>query len=216
VPPVKPAALTAIQVGATVRLSWGLVPDAASYKLKRISGTVVTALPDATTTSAIDASVAVDTNYSYQIQACNKSGCSDWTVAADIKVPHIPAPPTAVKAIVRQNVIFVTWPNNDNATSAKLTRNSAQISAAARAPYTDSGVIAGTVYTYGVSACNATGCSAVVSSAAVTAGLVQAGPTVMRGYDYNALGRLTKVKEDGSLKTQYDYDKAGNRKQVNE
>lgn len=214
--PAAPATLSATQAASTIRLSWSAASNATVYKLRRTNGAAVTALADASGTSATDSSVAVDTDYTYQVQACNSAGCSGWTSAASIRVPHIPAPPTSVGAVVRKDMIVVSWPNNDNATSARLTRNGTQVSAAAASPYSDTSVVNNTAYTYGVSACNLTGCSAVVSSPTVTAGVLQAGAPAVEGYGYDALGRLIKVTAGAALKTEYKYDNAGNRKQVNE
>jgi len=216
-PPAQPASLSATQEAATVRLAWTASANATLYKLRRLNGQAMAALPDATATSALDVGVAVDTDYIYQVQACNSGGCSaGWTASGVIRVPHIPAPPAPVSAVVRQNGIYVSWPNNDTATSFKLSRNGAQVSSAATPPHADTNVVKGTSYVYGVSACNATGCSAVASSAAVVAGAVQPGGRVVNGYVYNVLGRLTTVSQDGTTKTEYEYDSAGNRKQVDE
>ena len=216
-PPAQPASLIATQEAATVRLVWPASANATLYKLRRLNGPDVVALPDTAATSALDAGVAVDIDYIYQVQACNSGGCSaGWTASAVIRVPHIPAPPAPVSAVVRQNGIYVSWPNNDTATSFKLSRNGSQIASAATSPHADTGVVKGTSYVYGVSACNATGCSAVATSAAVVAGTVQAGGRVLNAYGYNVLGRLTTVTQDGTTKTEYEYDSAGNRKQVDE
>jgi len=216
-PPAQPASLIATQEAATVRLVWPASANATLYKLRRLNGPAVVALPDTAATSALDAGVAVDIDYIYQVQACNSGGCSaGWTASAVIRVPHIPAPPAPVSAVVRQNGIYVSWPNNDTATSFKLSRNGSQIASAATSPHADTGVVKGTSYVYGVSACNATGCSAVATSAAVVAGTVQAGGRVLNAYGYNVLGRLTTVTQDGTTKTEYEYDSAGNRKQVDE
>ena len=216
-PPAQPASLSATQEAATIRLAWAASANATVYKLRRLNGQAAVALPDTAATNAVDGSVLVDTDYIYQVQACNSGGCSPgWTASALVRVPHVPAPPAPVSAVVRQNGIYVSWPNNDTATSFRLSRNGNPVSNAATPPHADTDVVKGSSYVYGVSACNATGCSAVASSAPVVAGAVQAGGRVVNGYGYNVLGRLTTVTQDGTTKTEYEYDSAGNRKQVDE
>jgi len=215
-PPQAPASLAAAQSGATVVLSWPAPANATLYKLRRTNGSVVATWPDIATTTATDGSVAVDTDYVYQVQACNSSGCSSmWTSSATIRLPHVPAPPATVTAKVLKYGISINWSSTDNATSFKLLRNGVEIAVLMGAPFTDTGPVGGTSYVYGVSACNATGCSAVTSAKPVTAGTVPAG-AVQETYEYDALGRLNKVYQDGAMKTQYDYDGAGNRTQVTE
>ena len=199
-----------------IRISWPVVANATFYKTTRISAEEVVPYPDVTTNSALDAGVAVDIDYIYNIKACNASGCSPGRDSAKIRIPHIPAPPASLSALVRENLIYLTWPNADNATGFQLLKNAGAILNIAVPSYTDAAVTKGTSYTYKVRACNVTGCSAAVATATVVAGAVQAGTNVVEGYDYNVLGRLIKVKENGTVKTQYDYDNAGNRKQVSE
>lgn len=208
--------LAAIQLGPTVRLAWPVVANATFYKLKRSGGAATITLPDTAGTNATDSSVSVDVDYIYSVQACHAGGCSLGKDAAKIRLPHIPAPPASLSAMVRQNLIYLTWPNADNATSFQLLKNAEVISNIGVPSYADAAVTKGTSYTYKVRACNATGCSAAVATATAVAGVVQAGTNVVEGYDYNVLGRLIKVKENGTVKTQYDYDNAGNRKQVSE
>lgn len=70
-------------------------------------------------------------------------------------------------------------------------------------------------YTYRVSACNLFGCSDNSTARTVTV-TAQSQPPVAIEYEYDALGRLREVVVDGSVKTGYAYDKAGNRTQVTE
>lgn len=76
--------------------------------------------------------------------------------------------------------------------------------------------INGMSYGYEAKPCSNNSCTSTVFSATINSGGVQPGPRVVESYDYNVLGRLIKVGQDGATKTQYEYDKAGNRKQVNE
>lgn len=46
--------------------------------------------------------------------------------------------------------------------------------------------------------------------------IAAAGIATNEQYEYNALGRLTKVRVDGTVKTDYKYDSAGNRTTVTE
>lgn len=208
--------VAATQFTAGVRLFWLPVTNATFYTVKRSSDVATITLPNAVSEAAVDMSVSVDTDYVYNVQACNASGCSTGRNSAKIRIPHIPAPPVSLNALVRQNLIYLSWPNTDNATSFRLSKNGTGILTSTSPSYADAAVTKGTTYTYKVKACNQTGCSAEIATASVVAGTVQAGTNVVEGYDYNVLGRLTKVKENGAVKTQYEYDNAGNRKQVSE
>lgn len=68
-------------------------------------------------------------------------------------------------------------------------------------------------YTYEAQSCNNTGCSSSRFQVTVLTGLAQSSKLV-EGYEYNALGRIIKVKRNGASKSQYYYDQAGNRQQV--
>jgi YD repeat-containing protein len=213
-PPV--ASVTVSQAVNRIRVSWPAVGNATFYRVTvMFDGDDVT-FTNIITTSMLQSGILVDTDYMYNVKACNASGCSPGRDSAKIRIPHIPAPPASLSAIVRQNLIYLTWPNADNATGFELLKNTELISNIGVPSYSDAAVTKGTSYTYKVKACNATGCSAAVATATAVAGQVQAGTNVVEEYDYNVLGRLIKVKENGTVKTQYDYDNAGNRKQVTE
>jgi len=215
--PGAPAFITVTQSGLTVKVAWAASANATLYRMRRAGGASAVAFPDTAGTGVDDTNVPVDTELMYQVQACNSTGCSaGWTSSATIRIPHIPAAPAPATATARADAIYVSWPSTDNASSFKLNRNGSQIAAAATAPYADAGVTKGTSYVYGVSGCNSTGCSAYALSAPVIAGEIQAGVKVSEEFDYDVLGRLRRVGTDGSTRARYDYDKAGNRRQVTE
>lgn len=107
---------------------------------------------------------------------------------------------------------IVAW--NGGQQSTELYENNIRVATAASSGnYTAPNKPAGT-YTYYVHDCAPCVDSAplIVQVNPATGGTGGAGET----YEYDVLGRLTKVKMDGVVKTVYSYDKAGNRTTVTE
>ncbi|WP_323141128.1 RHS repeat domain-containing protein [Massilia phyllosphaerae] len=74
----------------------------------------------------------------------------------------------------------------------------------------------GMTYAAESNSCSNNTCSTSGFTVSVVTPSVQPSAKVVEKYQYNALGRLIRVSRDGVSKAQYDYDNAGNRKQVNE
>ncbi len=132
----------------------------------------------------------------------------------------VPAAPASISVTVNLSSMFVKWAPSAIATKYNLNRNGALIASNLTALYyVDLTVVTGTSYSYSINACNATGCSTTwttSTSSANVAGALQTGNMVGQQYEYDALGRLKKVKVGGADKTNYQYDKAGNRTTVTE
>lgn len=210
-PPTAPTSLAASQNGQSIVLSW-TPSNATQYQLFRINNGQAFSIAQVYATTFTDTTIATDTDYFYQVQACNAAGCSGVVSSSNIIIPHIPIQPAQLLVAVRMGGINIKWTNSDNATSFKLSRNGIQILSSAVTSYIDTTTINGESYIYGLNACNNTGCSAQTSSSLVVAGDIR----IKDEYEYNALGRLTKFRSDDTLKTEYQYDAAGNRKNVKE
>lgn len=222
VPPIPPVpnSMTAVVSGPSVPVTWGTSTDATSYELQRNSVSFNPNNTTITTTSLTDTTAIPGTPYIYGVRACNATGCSSpWKTSASITVPPIPATPATMSATVNLSSIFVQWSVSLGATQYQFDRSpvfNPSLTAENITLYTDTSVANGTSYTYSVRACNGTGCSAAKILPAKVAGAVVAGALVGEQYDYDPLGRLTKVKVEGAVKTDYQYDKAGNRTTVTE
>lgn len=130
--------------------------------------------------------------------------------------PTIPAPPSPVIAKVARSTILISLDSISAATFYQVRRNGSQVAQPSASSFVDTSVINGQSYTYTVNSCNAAGCSAFTASPAVTAGNVQVGSSANERYEYDALGRLKKFIANQKTKTDYKYDKAGNRTEVTE
>jgi YD repeat-containing protein len=161
-------------------------------------------------------------SYSYYLKDCFQPPTSSPPICSTSGSVNIsvvlsgPTAPSFIKAGVNQSVIVVNWAASGGATSYQLYRDGALLTTLPKTGHTDLSAVNGASYTYSVKACGTSTCSAAVIALPVTAGLVSAGVGVTENYVYDALGRLNTVKSNGSVKTDYRYDKAGNRSAVTE
>jgi len=86
-------------IESTVDVKWSVVTDATYYNLYRSesSSDIGTIIDIAHTNSFIDTTVVTDTLYYYRIEACNDSGCSDFTTADS---GYIGNPTTTITKVV--------------------------------------------------------------------------------------------------------------------
>ena len=172
--PTVPASLAAVAVSSTqIDLSWTASTDdvgVTSYKVYRDGGVTPIATPTGTTYS--NTGLAVVTNYSYTVSACDAAGnCSAQSTAAnattpDTQAPTVPANLTAVAVSSTQiNLSWTASTDDVGVTSYKIYRNTAQIAAPAGTIYSDTGLMGSTLYSYTVSACDAANNCSAQSSA---------------------------------------------------
>jgi YD repeat-containing protein len=178
VPVNEPAGAPTLSVPSTngtgsYAVNWSAVTGATSYNLQEQvnGGSWATVQGSAATSWA--ASGKSNGSYGYQVQACNSSGCSAWSVAASVTVllpPPVPAS-LAVPA-TSSGSVGVSWSASSTATSYTLQHRlgSGGWSTAYSGSGTSTTVAEGTTgsYTYQVQACNGGGCSSWRASSAVT------------------------------------------------
>ncbi|WP_082579858.1 RHS repeat domain-containing protein [Pelomonas sp. Root1444] len=161
-------------------------------------------------------------SYSYYVKDCFQPPTSSppiCSTSGSVNISVVLSAPTApsfIKAGINQTIIVVNWAVTGGATSYQLSRNGALLTTLSSTGYSDLAAVSGTSYTYSVKACNAGSCSAALAATPVTAGAISTGVAVTENYVYDALGRLNTVKTNGNVKTDYRYDKAGNRSAVTE
>ena len=146
----------------------------------------------ANATTYVDTTVALGTDYVYQVRAFNLSGFSAWATSATIAVPTLPAAPTGLARTITRTAagpdrVALRWTDNANnetsftlqrATNNTFTANVTNITVAANATtYTDS-VPHGQTWYYRIQAVNVVGVSAWSNS--VNATTVPATPTNFR------------------------------------
>jgi hypothetical protein len=139
-----------------VAVTWPAVSNATYYQVYR-NGTVVRSTVIGTTYN--DASATALVVYTYQVKACNPSGCSDLS-PSDTGFRAI-GPPASVTASdgTYFDRVAVSWPAASGATSYEVYRDGTLLSAVSGTSYNDTAAVAGTIYGYQIKACNATSCS---------------------------------------------------------
>ncbi|WNO08948.1 RHS repeat-associated core domain-containing protein [Teredinibacter sp. KSP-S5-2] len=114
-------------------------------------------------------------SYTYKVQACNTTGCSDWKISSVAEVLHPPATPASLTppASDYDGAFTVSWASTATATSYKLQRKtgsngtwSLDLYSGSGTGYSQTGLANGT-YFYRAQACNAGGCSGWKESASV-------------------------------------------------
>ena len=163
-----------------VSLSWTASTDNAAVTGYYVLRNGVT-LGSTTTTTYVDTTTAPGTKYTYQILAYDAAGntaasasvTTTTPAAPDTAAPSVPASVTATA--VNSSQINVGWSartDNIGVSSYKVYRNGAvvgTVSASAGTSFGDSGLAAGTSYSYTVVACDGAGnCSAQSSATSAT------------------------------------------------
>ena len=169
--PATPSNVAAISLGLTsIRISWDSVDGADNYEVHNNDELVITINNPATTTyTATDLLPA--TEYTYEIKACNDSGCSAAVSATAMTPVAIPATPSNVAAIsFGFTSISISWDSVVGADNYEV-HNNGELVTTIEYPatiYTATGLLPNTEYTYEVKACNNSGCSDFASVSAMT------------------------------------------------
>jgi endoglucanase len=159
-PPSAPASLVGLAGNAQAVLSWTASPGAASYNVKRAStdGGPYSIVANVTATNHTDLNLTNGTAYYYVVSALNQAGQSGNSTQASV-TPEAFAVTGLAAVTVSASQIDLTWNALDDATSYHVKR--ALLNGG---PYTtvgsgitttnfqDSGLAAGTIYHYVVSA----------------------------------------------------------------
>ena len=150
-----------------VRVSWNSVNNASSYIVYRSNGSEGVYSQIASTSSSIydDSSAVATITYSYKIKACTglsgTGNCSDYS-SFDTGYRAIVAPntPTASDGTYTDKV-RISWSSVSGANSYIIYRctstnssSCSQISTDSSSPYDDTGVTAGIIYYYRLTACS--------------------------------------------------------------
>ena len=183
--PARPATPSAsAQSDTAIEVTWSAVSGATNYRLYRSpssGGTYTRVGGDISALSYLDSGRSADTEYFYQLEACNSAGCSSRSLEVSATtLPVAPTQPSAPSASAQsESEILVTWSAVSGATSYKLYRSPssggsyAQIGGDISAlSYLDSGRSADTEYFYQLEACNSGGCSSRSPEVSATTPLV--------------------------------------------
>ncbi|QRP64039.1 fibronectin type III domain-containing protein [Rhodanobacter sp. FDAARGOS 1247] len=183
---LPPAAPSSITVPATssgsIAVSWAASGTATSYTLQQRlgSGSWGSVYTGAATGST--RTVTASGSYTYQVQACNASGCSAYKAssAVTVTIPPATAPSLSVPASSSTGSYTVSWGGVGGATSYTLQE---QVSGASWATIQSSSATSKALsgkgngtYGYRVQACNAGGCGAWSGTGSIAVTLIPATP----------------------------------------
>jgi hypothetical protein len=163
-PPAAPANLKAASIStSSVKLTWTASSGATSYKVyRKTPSTNWTLIFNGTAISYTDTLAAGNTitaSHSYYVQACNTAGCSAAT-----KTAVVPFAPTTFTATAGTGNVVLKWADKSaNETGFEIFRKPGACSAtgtwtkiasiaANASTYTNTGLAAGTIYSYKVRA----------------------------------------------------------------
>ena len=182
--PAAPSSLVASSLSSVqIKLTWtDNANSETGFKILRATGSgsfVQIASLGRNLTSFTDTGLTSATAYSYRVCATNGLGDSAYsnTASATTAIPNAPAAPSSLTALViSPSQINLSWTDNsDNETGFKIERAvgggvfaAVTTVGAGVSSFINSGLAAGTAYTYRVSATNAVGDSAYSNTAAGT------------------------------------------------
>ena len=184
--PVKPTNLE-IQINSQikgVKLSWTAPSGTYDYRVRRGTGAALTISESAYTDTAISSG----NTYSYVVTACNSVGQCSPEATISITLAAIPATPTNLFSGIGEGKLDISWGASANASSYRLSRSDGVSLTPTGTSYADRSVVAGTSYTYSVSACNALGDCSAAASTTITYPPIPAAP------ELTALMNGTSVK----------------------
>jgi RHS repeat-associated protein len=191
--PTAPTALTDnIVSGTQVNLSWtDNSSDEDGFKIEQKIGTgsfAEIATLGANITTYSNTGLTAGTNYTYRIRAYNTGGNSAYTNEITVTPPTVPVAPTLLTAnAVSGSQIDLSWTDNSNDESGfKIEQKTGTGSFAEIATlganittYSNTGLTAGTNYTYRIRAYNTGGNSAYSNEITVTPPTVPVAPTLL-------------------------------------
>ena len=162
-----PTGLSISGIGeTTLTVSWNPVSSATRYELYRDN-----ALEFNDTTPTLiynDTGLAAGTSYSYEVKAFNTD--TESALSAAVTVITKPSTPTGLAVVVgsaTENTLTITWDASTGATAYELYRDASAVPiyVGSATAFTDTGLAAGTSYSYEVLAKNSSGSSAKTATA---------------------------------------------------
>ncbi|BFI94616.1 MAG: hypothetical protein RSP_01260 [Rhodanobacter sp.] len=177
-------------------VSWSAITGATSYNLQeQVNSGAWNTVQGSASISWATANRG-NGSYSYQVQACNASGCGPWSAQASITVLLPPQAPTSLSVpTTSSGNVAVSWPASSTATNYTLQHHlgTGTWSTAYSGSGTSTTVVEGATGSYGyrVQACNASGCSGWTGSGAVTVTIPPASAPSLSVPSSNATGSYT-------------------------
>ena len=169
--PASPSGVTATAEGITsIRISWDRVKGVAGYVVHN-KGNLVTSINYFTTSYDV-IGLSPNTAYTYNIRACNESGCSPASSITTTTPVAIPVSPSGVTfTALSSTSLSISWESIVGAVTYEVRDGDGLVTTISHpaTSYTATGLSSNTEYTYRVRACNTSGCSDFVDIIAMIA-----------------------------------------------
>jgi len=110
--------------GDGVKLTWDDVNNETGYEIQKNGSSLIS--PNQDVTECVDYGVGLGTTYSYDVRACNSSGCSGWnSLTYSTPSPSVPVPPNApanfeVIYNTTTNELNLSWDDVNNETGYEI------------------------------------------------------------------------------------------------
>ncbi|WP_197412268.1 RHS repeat-associated core domain-containing protein [Rheinheimera sp. EpRS3] len=189
VPPIpgQPTGIKGSLSATTMTTSWNISAHATTYYVRQIENGNLQGEINKGGSRSHPYAVVPGRSYQYQVNACNGSGCSGWSLATSaIAVPPIPAIPTGLAGSLSATTINTGWNASAHATAYYVRQiengnPQEQISKGNGRSHLYT-VVPGRSYQYQVKACNGSGCSGwSVATATIAVPPIPAIPTGLAG-----------------------------------
>ncbi|MGB3747880.1 MAG: RHS repeat protein [Rhodanobacter sp.] len=194
-PPAVPASVTAPTTSSgSIAVSWAASATATSYTLQQRLGTGSWSSVYSGAATSSTRTVTASGSYTYQVRACNASGCSAYKAsgAVTVTIPPASAPSLSVPATSNSGSYTVSWSAVSSATSYTLQEQvngggwgTVQSSSATSKAFSSKGNAS---YGYRAQACNAGGCGAWSAGGTIVVTLPPAAPATVTA-PFSVLGK---------------------------
>jgi fibronectin type 3 domain-containing protein len=172
------------ETNGQISLSWGAIPGATSYNLKRYTssgGPYFTLFTNLIATNYLDTGLINEMTYYYVVSAVGPGGISPYSIQAVAASTGPPPVPAGVSAAAGNAQVTLTWAASFAATSYSVQRSTipggpyTPIGTTSATKYTDTGVVNGGTYYYALTAASSHGVSGLSAEVSATPSTVLSG-----------------------------------------
>ena len=182
--PSAPTSVSAVASGYTsVDISWSAVAGASGYKVYRNAtdgnwdSAALATTTTASTTSFGDTALTSGATYYYKVKSYNSSQTSDFSSTASAVTNALGVPANLAASVQSTTAINLSWSAVTGVDGYKLYRNDGLVATQAGLTYSDTGLSAGTSYSYKVKSYIGSVESALSSAVSATTQSAPAAPS---------------------------------------